>query len=257
MPLVPFHIWLPEAHCEAPTAGSVILAGILLKLGGYGFLRYSVGLFPDASAFFTPFVFVISILGIVYASITTIQQIDLKKIIAYSSVGHMGVVTIGIFSSASQSILGSVFLMVSHGIVSGALFLCIGLLYERHHTRIIKYYSGLLTTMPLFSTFFTLFTMANIGLPGTSSFIGEFLIIAGCLLTNSWGAFFSASGMVLGAAYSLWLLNRVLFGNIKKFSIQEYHDLTRIEFYYLFPYGLLTIIFGLCPEILINYIYIV
>ena len=185
MPLVPFHIWLPEAHCEAPTAGSVILAGILLKLGGYGFLRYSVGLFPDASAFFTPFVFVICILGIVYASITTIQQIDLKKIIAYSSVGHMGVVTIGIFSSASQSILGSVFLMVSHGIVSGALFLCIGLLYERHHTRIIKYYSGLLTTMPLFSIFFTLFTMANIGLPGTSSFIGEFLIIAGCLLTNS------------------------------------------------------------------------
>jgi len=185
MPLVPFHIWLPEAHCEAPTSGSVILAGILLKLGGYGFLRYSVGLFPDASAFFTPFVFVISILGIVYASITTIQQVDLKKIIAYSSVGHMGVVTIGIFSSASQSILGSVFLMVSHGIVSGALFLCIGLLYERHHTRIIKYYSGLLTTMPLFSTFFTLFTMANIGLPGTSSFIGEFLIIAGCLLTNS------------------------------------------------------------------------
>jgi NADH-ubiquinone oxidoreductase chain 4 len=153
MPLVPFHIWLPEAHCEAPTSGSVILAGILLKLGGYGFLRYSVGLFPDASAFFTPFIFVISILGIVYASITTIQQVDLKKIIAYSSVGHMGVVTIGIFSSASQSILGSVFLMVSHGIVSGALFLCIGLLYERHHTRIIKYYSGLLTTMPLFSTF--------------------------------------------------------------------------------------------------------
>jgi NADH-quinone oxidoreductase subunit M len=257
MPLVPFHIWLPEAHCEAPTSGSVILAGILLKLGGYGFLRYSVGLFPDASAFFTPFVFVISILGIVYASITTIQQVDLKKIIAYSSVGHMGVVTIGIFSSVSQSILGSIFLMISHGIVSGALFLCIGLLYERHHTRIIKYYSGLLTTMPLFSTFFTLFTMANIGLPGTSSFIGEFLIIAGCLLTNSWGAFFSASGMVLGAAYSLWLLNRILFGNIKKFSIQEYHDLTRIEFYYLFPYGLLTVIFGLFPEILINYIYIV
>jgi len=257
MPLVPFHIWLPEAHCEAPTSGSVILAGILLKLGGFGFLRYSLGLFPDASAFFTPLVFVISILGIVYASITTIQQVDLKKIIAYSSVGHMGVVTIGIFSSASQSILGSVFLMVSHGIVSGALFLCIGLLYERHHTRIIKYYSGLLTTMPIFSTFFTLFTMANIGLPGTSSFIGEFLIIAGCLLTNSWGAFFSASGMVLGAAYSLWLLNRVLFGNIKKFSIQEYKDLTRVEFYYLLPFGILTIVFGLFPEILTNYIYVV
>jgi proton-translocating NADH-quinone oxidoreductase chain M len=185
MPLVPFHIWLPEAHCEAPTSGSVILAGILLKLGGFGFLRYSIGLFPDSSAYFTPFIFVISILGIVYASITTIQQVDLKKIIAYSSVGHMGVVTIGLFSSASQSILGSIFLMVSHGIVSGALFLCIGIVYERHHTRVIKYYSGLLTTMPLFAIFFTLFTMANIGLPGTSSFIGEFLIIAGCLLTNS------------------------------------------------------------------------
>jgi NADH-quinone oxidoreductase subunit M len=185
MPLVPFHIWLPEAHCEAPTSGSVILAGILLKLGGFGFLRYSVGLFPDSSAFFTPFMFVISTLGIVYASITTIQQVDLKKIIAYSSVGHMGVVTIGMFSSVSQSILGSIFLMVSHGIVSGALFLCIGVLYERHHTRIIKYYSGLLTTMPLFATFFMTFTMANIGLPGTSSFIGEYLIIAGCLLTNT------------------------------------------------------------------------
>jgi len=157
----------------------------LLKLGGFGFLRYSIGLFPDSSAFFSPFVFIISILGIVYASLTTIQQIDLKKIIAYSSVGHMGVVTIGIFSSVSQSILGCVLLMVSHGIVSGALFLCIGLLYERHHTRIVKYYAGLLTTMPIFATFFTLFTMANIGLPGTSSFIGEFLIIAGCLLTNT------------------------------------------------------------------------
>lgn len=257
MPLVPFHIWLPEAHCEAPTSGSVILAGILLKLGGFGFIRYSLGLFPDASAYFTPLVFVISVLGIVYASITTIQQVDLKKIIAYSSVGHMGVVTIGIFSSVSQSILGSIFLMVSHGIVSGALFLCIGLLYERHHTRIIRYYSGLLTTMPLFSSFFVTFSMANIGLPGTSSFVGEFLIIAGCLLTNSWGAFFCASGMVLGAAYSLWLLNRLLFGNIKKFSIQEYRDLTRIEFYYLFPYGMLTIIFGLFPELLINFIYVV
>jgi NADH-quinone oxidoreductase subunit M len=257
MPLVPFHIWLPEAHCEAPTSGSVILAGILLKLGGFGFLRYSLGLFPDSSAFFSPFVFIISILGITYASLTTIQQIDLKKIIAYSSVGHMGVVTIGIFSSVSQSILGSILLMVGHGIVSGALFLCIGILYERHHTRIIKYYAGLLTTTPLFSTFFTLFTMANIGLPGTSNFIGEFLVIAGCLLTNTWAAFFCALGMVLGGGYSLWLLNRILFGNIKKFSIQEYQDLTRIEFYYLLPYGLLTVLLGIYPELIISYIYFV
>ena len=256
MPLVPFHIWLPEAHCEAPTSGSVILAGILLKLGGFGFLRYSLGLFPESSAFFTPFVFVISVLGIVYASLTTIQQIDLKKIIAYSSVGHMGVVTIGIFSSCSQSILGSVLLMISHGIVSGALFLCIGILYERHHTRIIKYYSGLLTTTPLFSTFFTLFTMANIGLPGTSSFVGEFLIIAGCTLVNSWVAVFCASGMVLGGGYSLWLLNRILFGNIKNFSIQQYQDVTRIEFYYLFPYAFLTILLGIYPELVISFLYI-
>jgi len=176
---------LPEAHAEAPTSGSVILAGILLKLGGFGFLRYSIGLFPESSAFFTPFVFVICIFGVIYASLTTIQQVDLKKIIAYSSVGHMAIVTVGMFSSTSQSLIGSVFLMVSHGIVSGALFLCIGFLYERHGTRVIKYFSGLLTTMPLFSVFFIIFTMANIGLPGTSSFVGEFLIIAGCLITNS------------------------------------------------------------------------
>lgn len=254
MPVVPFHIWLPEAHCEAPTSGSVILAGILLKLGGFGFLRYSLGLFPDASAYFSPFVFIISSLGIVYASLTTIQQIDLKKIIAYSSVGHMGVVTIGIFSATAQNLLGSILLMISHGIVSGALFLCIGLLYERHHTRIIKYFAGLLTTMPIFSTFFALFTMANIGLPGTSSFIGEFLIIAGCFLTNTWVSLFAAIGMVLGGGYSLWLLNRITFGNIKNFSIKEFQDITRIEFFYLLPYAILTILLGIYPELIICYI---
>jgi len=160
-------------------------------------------LFPEASAFFSPFIYIISILGIVYGSITTMQQIDLKKIIAYSSVGHMGVVTIGLFSATTPGILGSILLMISHGIVSGALFLCIGMIYERHHTRIIKYYSGLLTTMPVFSTFFTIFIMANIGLPGTSSFLGEFLIITSCLLTNSLCAFFCASSIVLGGGYSL------------------------------------------------------
>ena len=254
MPLVPFHIWLPEAHCEAPTAGSVILAGILLKLGGFGFLRYSIGLFTDSCSFFAPFVFLISSLGIVYASITTLQQIDLKKIIAYSSVGHMGVVTIGIFSATSQNLIGSIVLMISHGIVSGALFLCIGLLYERHHTRIVKYFAGLLTTMPLFSTFFMVFTMANIGLPGTSSFLGEFLIIAGCVQTNTWVALFSAIGMVLGGSYSLWLLNRIAFGNIKNFSIKEFQDLTRIEFFYLLPYAFLTIVIGIFPEVITCFI---
>jgi NADH-quinone oxidoreductase subunit M len=176
---------LPEAHCEAPTAGSVILAGILLKLGGYGFLRFSIGLFPESSAFFTPLIFVISILGVVYASITTLQQVDLKKIIAYSSVGHMGLVTLGLFSANSQGIIGAILLMISHGIVSSALFLCVGILYERHHTRIIKYYSGLINTMPLFSVCFIIFSLGNIGLPITSSFIGEFLIIIGCFEANS------------------------------------------------------------------------
>lgn len=257
MPIVPFHIWLPEAHCEAPTGGSVILAGILLKLGGFGFLRYSIGLFADSSAFFAPFVFLVSVLGIVYASLTTIQQVDLKKIIAYSSVGHMGVVTIGIFSFNSQAIIGSILLMVSHGIVSGALFLCIGILYEKHNTRIIKYFSGLLATTPIFASFFTVFTMANIGLPGTSSFIGEFLIILGCFLTNSVASFFCASGMVLGAAYSLWLLNRIFFGNLQTFSINQYHDLNRLEFCYLLPFVFLTLMLGFFPELIAFFIYLV
>ena len=185
MPLMPFHIWLPEAHCEAPTAGSVILAGILLKLGGYGFLRFSIGLFPESSAFFTPLIFVISIFGVVYASITTLQQVDLKKIIAYSSIGHMGMVTIGIFSGNCQGISGSILLMISHGIISSGLFLCVGFLYERHNTRIVKYYSGLAHTMPLFSICFVVFSLGNIGLPVTSSFIGEFLIIVACFEINS------------------------------------------------------------------------
>lgn len=254
MPLLPFHIWLPEAHCEAPTAGSVILAGILLKLGGYGFLRFSIGLFPESSAFFTPLIFVVSIFGVVYASITTLQQVDLKKIIAYSSVGHMGLVTLGLFSANSQGIIGAILLMISHGIVSSALFLCVGILYERHHTRIIKYYSGLINTMPLFSVCFIIFSLGNIGLPITSSFIGEFLIIIGCFEANSWAALLSSSGMVLGAGYSLWLLNRILFGNIKNYAILNLKDITRFEFCMLFPFVFLTFLFGIYPEIIINYI---
>jgi NADH-quinone oxidoreductase subunit M len=254
MPLLPFHIWLPEAHCEAPTAGSVILAGILLKLGGFGFLRFSIGLFPEASAFFTPFVFSMCVFGVIYASVTTLQQIDLKKIIAYSSVGHMGLVTIGLFSCNSQGILGAVLLMISHGIVSSALFLCIGILYERHHTRIVRYYSGLIHTMPLFSVCFIVFSLGNLGLPGTSSFVGEFLIIAGSFEINSWVALLSGTGMVLGASYSLWLLNRVLFGNPKNIAIAYLKDLTRLEFYLLLPFVILTLFFGVYPEFLINYL---
>ena len=203
MPLVPFHIWLPEAHCEAPTSGSIILAGILLKLGGYGLIRFSIGLFPDASSFFTPLVFTVSVFGILYASFTTLQQVDLKKIVAYSSVAHMGVVTIGIFSGNSQSLVGSIFLMLSHGVVSGALFLLVGLLYERYSTRVVKYYGGLISTMPLFSFFFIIFILANIGAPSTSNFVSELLIFLGCYQINSWASFFAATGLVLGASYSL------------------------------------------------------
>jgi NADH-quinone oxidoreductase subunit M len=254
MPLVPFHIWLPEAHCEAPTAGSVILAGILLKLGGFGFLRFSIGLFPEASAFFTPLIYSISVFGVIYASLTTLQQIDLKKIIAYSSVGHMGLVTIGLFSANSQGILGAILLMISHGIVSGALFLCIGILYERHHTRIIRYYSGLIHTMPLFAVSFIVFSLANLGLPGTSSFIGEFLIIAGCFETNTLAALLCATGMVLGAGYSLWLLNRLLFGNPKNIAVAHFRDLTRLESYMLSPFIFLTFLIGIYPELIVCYV---
>ena len=201
--MVPFHIWLPEAHAEAPTSGSVILAGILLKMGGYGFLRFSLPMFPLASIYFSPMVFVLSLVAAVYASLTTLRQIDLKKIIAYSSVSHMGFVTIGIFTLTIQGVEGSIILMLSHGLVSSALFLCIGVLYDRHHTRIIKYYGGLVQVMPIFTTFLMFFSFANIGFPGTSSFIGEILVLLGSFQVSTILTFFSATSMILGAAYSI------------------------------------------------------
>jgi NADH-quinone oxidoreductase subunit M len=194
---------LPEAHVEAPTAGSVILAGILLKLGSYGFIRFSLPLFPEASLYFTPFIFTLSVIGILYSSLTAIRQTDLKRIVAYTSVAHMNLVVIGLFSFNIIGLEGAVLQSLSHGFVSSALFLLIGVLYDRHHTKMIKYYSGLVHTMPLFTIIFLIFTMANIGLPGTSSFVGEFLLLLGAFKTSISISFFGATGMVLGGCYSL------------------------------------------------------
>lgn len=254
MPLVPFHVWLPEAHAEAPTAGSVILAGILLKLGGYGFIRFSIGLFPDASSFFTPLIFTVSSFGILYASFTTLQQVDLKKIIAYSSVAHMGVVTIGIFSGNSQSILGGVFLMLSHGIVSGALFLCVGFLYERYNTRVIKYYGGIVGTMPVLSTFFILFILSNMGVPGSSNFVSELLVFLGCYQANSCVSLFGVAGLLLSAAYSLWFQNRIFFGNSKISGLKHFKDFSRFEFHTTLPFLFCGFFFGLKPTILLSFL---
>nr|YP_010947439.1 NADH dehydrogenase subunit 4 [Mimica arnoldii]WGO62525.1 NADH dehydrogenase subunit 4 [Mimica arnoldii] len=252
IPMIPFHIWLPEAHAEAPTAGSVILAGILLKLGGYGFLRFSLPMFPWASIFFTPLVFILSLIAIVYASLTTLRQIDLKKIIAYSSVSHMGFVTIGIFSLNIQGLEGSVMLMLSHGIISSALFLSIGVLYDRYKTRLIKYYTGLVQVMPIFSVFFLFFTFSNIGFPGTSSFIGETLVLLGLSQVNMTLTFFSCIGIIIGAAYSIWLFNRINFGSLKLNYINLYQDVSRREFFILLPLSILIIWMGICPSSFLN-----
>jgi len=252
VPMIPVHIWLPEAHVEAPTAGSVVLAGVLLKLGTYGFLRFSIPLFPFASLYFTPLIFTLSILGIVYASLTTLRQIDLKKIIAYSSVAHMGFVTLGLFSFNVQAIEGALLLMLSHGLVSGALFLCVGCLYDRHKTRIVKYYGGCVHVMPLFSTFFLFFTLGNLSLPGTSSFIGEFLILTGAFQANTLIATLAATGMILGGSYSLWLYNRVVFGNFKPDYMTQFSDLNRREFFLFLPFVLGVLWMGVYPEVFLD-----
>ena len=246
--MVPVHIWLPEAHVEAPTAGSVILAGILLKLGTYGFLRFSIPLFPFATFYFTPLIYTLSVIAIIYTSLTTLRQIDLKKIIAYSSVAHMNFVTLGLFSLNTQGIEGSILLMLSHGLVSPALFLCIGILYDRHKTRLLRYYAGCGRTMPLFALLFVFFTMANISLPGTSSFIGEFLVLTGTYQNNSFVALLAATGMVLGAAYALWLCNRLVYGVIKPHFITEWSDVTRREFWMLAPFVFGILWMGVYPE---------
>ncbi|KLK94877.1 NADH-quinone oxidoreductase chain 13 [Microvirga vignae] len=247
MPMWPVHTWLPDAHVEAPTAGSVILAGVLLKMGGYGFIRVSLPMFPDASVYFSALVFALSIIAIVYTSLVALMQEDIKKLIAYSSVAHMGFVTMGLFSMNEQGIQGAMFTMISHGLVSGALFLGVGVIYDRMHTREIKAYGGLVNRMPMYAVVFMILTMANVALPGTSGFIGEFLTLMGAFRSNTWVAFFAATGVILSAAYALWLYRRVVYGELDKPALQTITDLNRREMIIFAPLILLIIYYGVQP----------
>jgi len=248
IPMFPFHIWLPEAHVEAPTVGSVLLAGILLKLGVYGFLRFSITLFPEASLFFSPLVYLLSVIGVLYASMSAIRQTDLKRIIAYSSIAHMNLVTIGIFSFNVLGLEGAILQSISHGFVSGGMFLLIGILYDRYHSRFLYYYGGLVHMMPIYAIFFLIFTLANIALPGTSSFVGEFLILVGIYKTNIVASIVSALGVILCGAYSLWLYNRVIFGNLKIEYTLKFLDINGREFWVLFPLFLFIFLMGIYPS---------
>ena len=256
VPMVPVHTWLPEAHVEAPTAGSVLLAGVLLKLGGYGFLRFSIPMFPEASVFFSPLIYVMSVIAVIYASLTTLRQIDLKKIIAYSSVAHMAFVTLGMFTFNVQAIEGSIYLMLAHGVVSSALFMCIGVLYDRHHTRTLKYYSGMSQVMPIFMTIFLIFSLANLSMPLTANFIGEFLVLVGLFQTNKMITFLASTGMVLGAAYSIWLWNRIACGNLKIYFIQSFADVNHREIIMFSPLLFLTFFMGIYPEVFLDTMHI-
>ncbi len=247
MPMWPVHTWLPDAHVEAPTAGSVILAGILLKMGGYGFLRFSLPMFPNASADLAPFVFTLSIVAIIYTSLVALVQEDIKKLIAYSSVAHMGYVTMGIFTASQQGVDGAIFQMLSHGIVSSALFLCVGVIYDRTHTREIAAYGGLVERMPKYAVAFMVFTLANVGLPGTSGFIGEFLTLLSAFKANTWVAILATSGVILSAAYALYLYRRVIFGVLEKANLKSLLDLSPREIAILAPLVLLTIFYGVYP----------
>jgi NADH-quinone oxidoreductase subunit M len=252
MPMWPVHTWLPDAHVEAPTAGSVILAGILLKMGGYGFLRFSLPMFPLASEYFAPFVFTLSIVAIIYTSLVALAQDDMKKLIAYSSVAHMGYVTMGIFSMNAAGVQGAIFQMISHGFVSAALFLCVGVIYDRMHSREISTYGGLVNRMPWYAVAFMVFTMANIGLPGTSGFVGEFLTLLGAYRANTWVALFAATGVILSASYALWLLARVMNGKLEKPSLAGILDLDWRERIVLAPLVLVTIFYGVYPTPVLN-----
>ncbi len=252
MPMWPVHTWLPDAHVEAPTAGSVILAAILLKMGGYGFLRFSVPMFPIASQELAPFVFTLSVIAIVYTSLVALAQEDIKKLIAYSSVAHMGFVTMGIFTFNQQGIDGAIFQMLSHGIISAALFLCVGIIYDRMHTREIAAYGGLADRMPIYATVLMVFTMANVGLPGTSGFVGEFLTLVGAFEVNTWVAFIATTGVILSAAYALYLYRRVIFGALEKANLKSIPDMNAREIAIMAPLVILTILLGFYPALLLD-----
>ncbi|HVM85154.1 MAG TPA: NADH-quinone oxidoreductase subunit M [Candidatus Binatia bacterium] len=248
VPMWPVHTWLPDAHVEAPTAGSVILAGVLLKIGGYGFLRFSLPMLPDASVYFTPLIYVLSVVAVIYTSLVALAQEDMKKLIAYSSVAHMGFVTAGIFALNQQGIEGALFQMLSHGIVSAALFLCVGVVYDRLHSRDIARYGGLVNNMPRYAFAFMIFTMASVGLPGTSGFIGEFLVMVGVFKDNTWAAFFITTGIILGAAYMLWLYRRVIFGKLEKQDLLDFLDLSPREIAIFVPLILIVLWMGIYPS---------
>ena len=252
VPMWPVHTWLPDAHVEAPTAGSVILAGVLLKMGGYGFLRFSLPMFPEASIYYAKYVFMLSIIAIVYTSLVAFVQKDMKKLIAYSSIAHMGIVTFGTFTFMQEGLQGAVFQMISHGLVSAALFLCVGVIYDRMHTREIASYGGLVKRMPLYAFAFMIFTLASVGLPGTMGFVGEVLVIIAAFKVNGFLAFGVATGMVLGAAYALWLYRRVIFGDMVKDELKNILDLTKIEKMVLAPLVVCIIVFGVYPQPILN-----
>ncbi|MBL8544035.1 MAG: NADH-quinone oxidoreductase subunit M [Hyphomonadaceae bacterium] len=253
MPMWPVHTWLPDAHVEAPTAASVVLAAILLKMGGYGFLRFSLPMFPDASHFFQPLVFALSVIAIVWASLVAFRQLDMKKLIAYSSVAHMGFVTMGIFAGTMQGIQGAIFQMLSHGVISGALFLCVGVVYDRMHTREIAFYGGLVNRMPVYAAIFLLFTMGNVGLPGTSGFPGEILTMVGTFQVNAWVAAGAALGVIFSAAYALTLYRKVALGVIENPKLDGIGDLDAREWITFIPLVIATLIMGLAPAHVLDF----
>jgi NADH-quinone oxidoreductase subunit M len=254
MPMWPVHTWLPDAHVQAPTAGSVVLAAILLKMGGYGFLRFSLPMFPVGADVLTPLVLWMSAIAIVYTSLVALVQTDMKKLIAYSSVAHMGFVTMGIFAANQQGIDGAIFQMISHGFISGALFLCVGVIYDRMHTREIEAYGGLVIRMPAYALIFMLFTMANVGLPGTSGFVGEFLTLMGAFQVNTWVAAVATTGVILSAAYALWLYRRVVLGDLIKESLKSITDMTRREKAIFAPFVVMTLLLGVYPSLVTDII---